>query len=358
LTVASAQRVHIVEPDSSGRISGGYLYNQKLEAASGSRMERHAVRLESLASDLGRIALGERALVLADSLFLNDALLAPFLSLRRPGVRLGMILHAFPSFIERAGHRRRLAESLPLMPTPGELANLTELDLVVAPGPYVPRLLSECDGSIHTLVCPPGIDEELGVAAPRARPARAPVQLLSMGGVTPLKGFADGIEALARAEVGQWSWTIVGHLGSAPEHVRELRGLAEARGLTPDIHFLGQRSHEETLALLGESDLVLLPSYTENHPLVAMEALCAGVPVVGYEVGGVPDIVEHERSGLLSPLLDVDALSRNLARLIRERETRDRLSRGALLARRSFTTWEESAQQLLAALDDTKVVSG
>ena len=79
------------------------------------------------------------------------------------------------------------------------------------------------------------------------------------------------------------------------------------------------------LATLRASDLLLITSATENHPLVALEALAARVPIVGYAVGGLPDIVRDGDAGLLSPPLDVAQLSRNLARLIEHPSERQRL---------------------------------
>src|SRR5205085_7777611 len=61
--------------------------------------------------------------------------------------------------------------------------------------------------------------------------------------------------------------------------------------------------------LIRQLDLFVLPSYTEGLPNVVLEAFAAGVPVVATSVGGTPEIVQHERSGLLVPPGDASALA-------------------------------------------------
>jgi len=193
------------------------------------------------------------------------------------------------------------------------------------------------------LVCPPGIDRSL---APRAteRPRHTPVHVLSIGNITPLKGFLDGIAALAPLADLDWDWSIVGDASFAPHHVAALRAEAERTGVQNRVHLLGPKSHADTLEELRQSDLLLVTSYTENCPLVALEALTAQVPVVGYDVGGLPDLVRHDETGLLAPLLDVTALSAQLRRLLEEATLRERLSAGCLEAARALPTWSDAAR--------------
>jgi glycosyltransferase involved in cell wall biosynthesis len=342
-------RLFLIEPHAGGRISGGYLYNARLAESDGA-IERQAVRPEQLAADLEALELPAPAWVLADSLFLTLEHMAAFRLLRqRSDLRLGLLLHALPSFIRCAEERAQLARSLPLRPSAQELALLAELDLVVAPGPYLPRLLRECGSPVPTVICPPGVDPtSTGVGeAPRSR---GPVQLISIGSVTPLKGLLDLAEALSRLGAADFCWTIVGHLGVNPGHVAELQQRIAALGLSRRVLFAGQLGHEQTLAALRRSDLLALTSFTENHPLVALEALAARVPVVGYAVGGLPDIIRHGEAGLLSPLLEVPRLTENLARLIADAGERRQLSEGCAVAARGLMTWSEAAHHFVLTL--------
>jgi glycosyltransferase involved in cell wall biosynthesis len=210
----------------------------------------------------------------------------------------------------------------------------------------VPRLLAGCGAPVRTLVCPPGVDAR----APAPRPENAALQVISIGAVTELKGLTDGLRALARLPAASWRWTIVGHLGVAPDYAAALAHETRALGLEHNVLFTGQYEREQTLALLERSDVLLLPSYTENCPLVALEALAVGVPVVGYRVGGLPDIVQHEEAGLLAPLLDVEALSGYLARFAQDIAERHRLARAARAAGNALMSWQQAAAHFQSSM--------
>jgi glycosyltransferase involved in cell wall biosynthesis len=334
-------RAFLIEPHAGGRISGGYLYNAKM-AAGHPAIERVAVRPEFFEADLSALALPRDAWLILDSLFLTRSHLESFARLApRAGLRRAMLLHAFPSFIRRAEDRELLARALPLAPSAEELDLLAGLDLVIAPGPYVPRLLREHGCDVQTAICPPGVDPR----SARARPdAPGPVRLLSIGSVTPLKGFLDAAEALGQIATGGFRWTVLGHLGVMPEHAAELERRTRELGLGERVELAGQRSHDEALDELARSDLLLITSYTENHPLVALEALAAHVPVVGYAVGGLPDIVRHGETARLAPLLDIERLGAELAHLIADASERRRLTAACERAARQLPSWAEAAR--------------
>lgn len=341
-------RALLLEPDAGGRISGGYLYNARM-AAGHTAIERVALRPDHFEADLRALALPAEAWLILDSLFLTREHLSAFARLPLgPGQRRAMLLHAFPSFIRRAEERAGLARALPLTPTDEEVELLEMLDLVIAPGPYIPRLLEERGATVATAICAPGVDP----SAPSARgtDGTGPVRILSIGSVTPLKGFLDAAEALGQLGSADFRWTLLGHLGVDPEHTARLRRRTHELHLGDRVDLAGQRDHAATLAELASSDLLLITSYTENHPLVALEALAAHVPIVGYSVGGLPAIVQHGETALLSPLFDVSALAAGLARLIGDADERRRLSDGCARAARQLPTWAQAARQFARRL--------
>jgi glycosyltransferase involved in cell wall biosynthesis len=139
------------------------------------------------------------------------------------------------------------------------------------------------------------------------------------------KGQADLIRALARVrqEFPDVRLLIVGgdERMVAPESFSaELRTLAHDLGLGDHVVFTGQRA--DIPALLAAADVFALPSFEEPFGLVFLEALAMKKPVVALDNGGTPEVVEHQKSGLLSPPGDIEALAANLLLLLRHPEMR------------------------------------
>ncbi len=97
-------------------------------------------------------------------------------------------------------------------------------------------------------------------------------------------------------------------------YLQYLKDLAQELGINQSVHFLGHRS--DIPQLLALSDLLVLPSYTEGLPLVILEAMAAGLPIVATPVGGIPEAVIHQETGLLVPVEDVRALGDAILRLL------------------------------------------
>jgi len=85
-------------------------------------------------------------------------------------------------------------------------------------------------------------------------------------------------------------------VGDGPRRA-ELERLVASRGLASRVRFLGHR--EDVPALLAASDLFVLPSRSEAFPNGAMEAMAAGLPVIASAVGGLLDLIDQGRTGVL-----------------------------------------------------------
>jgi glycosyltransferase involved in cell wall biosynthesis len=95
-----------------------------------------------------------------------------------------------------------------------------------------------------------------------------------------------------------------------------LRRAIQRFGLERDVELLGVRSRDELRAIFAASDVFVMPAIRESFGLAALEARCAGLPVVAMAASGVAELIEHGRDGLLAHsdaelLLHLETLSRD-----------------------------------------------
>ncbi len=122
-------------------------------------------------------------------------------------------------------------------------------------------------------------------------------------------------------------------IGDGPERddaEREARDL----NVAGDVKFLGRI--DPVVAILQQSDLFLLPTQAESFGLAALEAMACGVPVVGSRAGGLPEVVEDDKSGILEPPGSVEAMGRRAVELLRDPARHDAMIRNASERARLF----------------------
>jgi len=137
----------------------------------------------------------------------------------------------------------------------------------------------------------------------------------------PEKGVANFLKAAARV-APQFPEAHFVVAGDGPLR-QQLADLAADLGLERRVHFLGFRS--DASELMRFLDVLVVPSLSEGSPLVTLEALAAGVPVVASAVGGIPDQIRHDKEGLLVLPGDTEALGEALLALLRDPDHARRL---------------------------------
>lgn len=169
-------------------------------------------------------------------------------------------------------------------------------------------LLTEGVDARKTLVIPNGVDTQSS-AGRTTRPIRT---VITVANLRPEKQHDMLLEAAARLlrSGRDLRFQIVG--GGPLRTVLEHQ--AAALGLSDRVTFLGHR--DDVPALLGAADLYVLPSRTEACPNGVLEAMAAGLPVVACAVGGLLDLVQHGRTGMLVPPCDAESLATAIAGLV------------------------------------------
>jgi N-acetyl-alpha-D-glucosaminyl L-malate synthase BshA len=115
-------------------------------------------------------------------------------------------------------------------------------------------------------------------------------------------------------------------VGDGPERESTERQ-AHALGIDQKVSFLGDQ--EYIADLLALADVFLLPSQHESFGLAALEAMSCGVPVVGSRIGGLPEVIEHEKTGFLCDPNDVDCMKAIVLGLLKNEPLRKQIGAAA-----------------------------
>lgn len=246
--------------------------------------------------------------------------------------RLGTALHA-QAFVRR--HQRQLHE----------LAEAS--DRVVAVAGFLRealRLNGIAESKLH--LCRQGVDRPEGHPPTRVRAVGpgGPLRLCFVGRWDRLKG-ADVVARAVAALAPRVQVTLTLHgSGDGPEARRNRAEVEALAGQDERIRVRGALPPDSVIATFASHDVAVVPSvWLETGPLVAMEALVAGVPVLGSDLGGLRELIEHGQNGWLVKAGSVPAWRRAIERLAREG-----LPAGLDRSARGVSTMAEVAAQMVA----------
>ncbi|MBJ6362062.1 glycosyltransferase family 4 protein [Paenibacillus sp. GCM10012307] len=138
------------------------------------------------------------------------------------------------------------------------------------------------------------------------------------GRLVELKGVHHLLAALAQLKAVRQDWVcwIVGDGDKATELTQQCL----MNGLEDMVVFWGRR--DDIPALLGQSDIYVLPSLIENQPMSIIEAQLAGLAIITTNAGGLPEMTEHRVTGLLTPVGDPNSLFQAFDELLKNNKLR------------------------------------
>ena len=164
-------------------------------------------------------------------------------------------------------------------------------------------------------------------------PLSEPVRLVSVCRFVEKKGISYALQALPKVveHFPNLTYTLI---GDGPLRA-ELEAEVARLGLTGHVEFLGSQPNEVVFETLQQAHVFLAPSVTaangdmEGIPVVIMEAMAQGTPVLSTVHSGIPELVEHGVSGYLAPERDSDAISEGLRELLSSNEKLESVSKEA-----------------------------
>lgn len=152
--------------------------------------------------------------------------------------------------------------------------------------------------------------------------------LIHLSNFRPVKRVLDVVKVFAQVTRAIPSQLVM--VGDGPDR-SAAEWLAHDLGIQGRVHFLGKQ--DRVNELLPLADLMLMPSQLESFGLAALEAMACKVPPIATRVGGVPELIDHEETGLLYAVGDVDGMAQGVIGLLKDgkrlEEMRDTARRAA-----------------------------
>ncbi|MCL2526551.1 MAG: glycosyltransferase [Coriobacteriia bacterium] len=235
----------------------------------------------------------------------------------------------------------------------------SKCNLVIAPSEGIVDWLAEYAQYEGAVVIPNGIDltafrsddldpHKRSVCRSRLGVAQDDVLLCYVGRVSHEKNISYLLSEFARLAAGD---AALGDrlklmlVGDGTE-MAYAQGFAQRHGLDGRIITVGAVDYELIPDYMAMSDAFITGSVSEVHPLVVIEALAAGLPVIAVHSPGISDTVEHGKSGFLAASPESKALMYEAAKIVHDADVRERLSRGARERSKNYCI-DNTAGQLL-----------
>jgi glycosyltransferase involved in cell wall biosynthesis len=217
---------------------------------------------------------------------------------------------------------------------------MRQVSNLVVPSAFLQEVFSDF-GMQSTIV--PNIVDLSRFRARKTRSVGAPHMMVARN-LEPLYDNATALHAfkIVRDQFADARLTIA---GSGPEASR-LEGLASELGIGASVRFVGRLERDAMAVLYRTADLTINPSLADNMPNSILESLASGVPVVSTSVGGVPFMVQDEKTALLVSPADPPQMAAACIRLLRDDTLWLRLSKAGLAEVQRYT-WERVRPQLV-----------
>ncbi|MEW9669178.1 glycosyltransferase family 4 protein [Ammoniphilus sp. 3BR4] len=168
--------------------------------------------------------------------------------------------------------------------------------------------------------------------------------ILCTGRLEQVKGQQCLLEALAKLKEkrSDWECWIVGR----GKNEKSLKKQCKQLKLRKGVKFLGRR--QDVPSLLNESDIFVLPSLQENYPYSLMEAQVAGKAIIASNVGGITEMIQHGKNGLLSSPGDSEELYKKINKILKDQKLQSRLAKKAASWGREHLSLDKMTKQVLA----------
>ncbi len=177
-------------------------------------------------------------------------------------------------------------------------------------------------------------------------------EFLYLGNLIPDKGIPELLEACHL--LAECSPDFICHIAGADTIEMSAETIKERHKL-PQLIIHGAVSGQTKMALWKQAQALVFPTYYHNEcfPLVILEAMQQGLPVISTPVGAIPDMVIHEQTGLLIPTHDSKALFHAMRRLMHSDRLARKLGESAATIYRKYFTFSNFENNLIRILAES-----
>tara|TARA_R110001592_G_scaffold246427_1_gene508242 strand:+ start:67712 stop:68803 length:1092 start_codon:yes stop_codon:yes gene_type:complete len=204
---------------------------------------------------------------------------------------------------------------------------LKKASLIVVPSGYLKKVFA--DFGLETHVIPNIVDLERFKPA-STKPLTPVFKLIITRNLEIIYGIETAIKAtaIAKEQVPDICLEVA---GTGPQQ-EVLEELVEKLGLQQHVTFVGRLDAQQIVEFYQSADIMLNPTTVDNMPNSVLEALACGVPVITTDVGGIPFIVEHEKTAMMVPVGDEVAMASQIVSLYQRGDIRENLVLNGLAA--------------------------
>lgn len=197
------------------------------------------------------------------------------------------------------------------------------------------------DGARNVYVIPNGIGASWFDIPNKSIPGR----ILFVGRIIPVKGIDNLIKSIKLViDKGQNAHLhIVGPTDNA-RYLKYLQELIKKMEITEQVKFTGGLYGDALLNEYAECTIFVLPSRDESNPIVLLEAMASGKPIIATNVGGIPCVIEDEKNGILVNYGDVEGLAEKILMFMNNKNFRDYIAENGKKTAMKYS-WEKVSNE-------------
>lgn len=225
---------------------------------------------------------------------------------------------------------------------------IKKANIITAISTYLKKFAEKINKKREIIVIPNGVDYEKFISTQPIERRTLEINdtdtvIITTSRLVPKNGLATLIRAIkiAKQQIADLKLVVIGS-GSLETG---LKNLSLELGLSNDVVFLGGKPYSEIPRYLKMADLFIRPSHSEGLGNAFIEAMAAGIPIIGTQVGGIPDFLKDGETGLFCEVGNPKDLAEKITHLLSNQDLMEKLIKNGLELVREKYNWDNIAEK-------------